>query len=450
MLAQQHGRAPVASSPLQQPQQARQQPPLSGAPGGEQPPMAPGQQLGQVRGAPPRGLPSALVRGLESADGALTEDCSALVDFLVQRKDGDLAKAEDFLRRCLEIVKAQKPDTRGGPAAAATTDSRFDLFEGFHGDFTDSKPATLVLVVNGQLAVVGHLIGKGGSAISKLEKEGNVRIRVEDPQPGSSERRVYVNGALANCTYVQQLITKRVNEKLRQEGIHQDLIKIFLPQETISHVIGKGGSNIKRVERESGARVKIWHEQTLMADSAVGKVMVIHGLNHQRTMAQYLILRQVTNLSTSANRHPESKKSSQDGDFPTTVPSDFDQAAASGQAPASAAVAQSQQWGPISGDDQPWSNNPTANPVDWDAGSTFRPFAGGAGDTPASSDHPGPGLASEMFLGAFNNPPHQHHQQPQGPHTGGPSPVLLGEYMNPGNGYVPAFPGYPNPSDSLS
>jgi len=270
----------------------------------------------------------------------LASNPATLVDFILRAKAGDTEQVEQYLQQCIGMLRTRSSpsdamglvnlSTTGGapPSAngslatalnpALVTDERFDLFDSFLGDFSDSKPATLVLVVNGQLAVVGHLIGKGGTAISRLEKEGNVRIRVEDPQAGSSERRVYVNGALANCTYVQQLITKRVNEKLKQEGIHQDLIKIFLPQDTISHVIGKGGSNIKRVEKDSGARVKIWHEQTLVADSAVGKIMVIHGNNQQRTMAQYLILRQVTNLASNMNRHDPKKAGLGEKDGPVS------------------------------------------------------------------------------------------------------------------------------------
>jgi len=229
-----------------------------------------------------------------------SDDFNQTLNFIVRCKDGDLKKAEDFLRECMRSLKRnQNPDEETEESEDTSEANR--EFGSFVGDETDDKPTTLVLLVPGQPHIIGHLIGKSGSEITKLESAANVSIRVESKSKmplGSSERRIYIVGSVANCIYTQQRITQRINEKLREEGVKQELIKVVIPHESVPHLIGKGGSCIKRLQELSRARIQV-EQETSVVPGTIGRAVTIQGTQYERSMAQYLISRQMAeNRST--------------------------------------------------------------------------------------------------------------------------------------------------------
>ncbi|GBG26133.1 RNA-binding protein Nova-2 [Hondaea fermentalgiana] len=227
-----------------------------------------------------------------------SDDFGEALDFIMRCKDNDGAAAESFLRGTLRLLR-QRLNLDDEDAEDEENGNR--EFDAFIGDDSDDKQTTLVLLVPGQSHIIGHLIGKSGSEITKLEAEANVSIRVESKSKmplGSSERRIFIVGSVANSVYTQQRITQRIHEKLREEGVKQELIKIVIPHESVPHLIGKGGSSIKRLQELSHARIQV-EQETSVVPGTIGRSVTIQGTQYERSLAQYLVSRQMTeNRST--------------------------------------------------------------------------------------------------------------------------------------------------------
>jgi hypothetical protein len=67
---------------------------------------------------------------------------------------------------------------------------------------------------------------------------------------------------------------------------------VQVPNEIVRHLIGKSGANINRVQHESGARIQVEPESSMMS-GALGRTIIFQGAARSRTFAQYLILRQI-------------------------------------------------------------------------------------------------------------------------------------------------------------
>jgi transcription antitermination factor NusA-like protein len=183
------------------------------------------------------------------------------------------------------------------------------------GDEIDQRLSTLVILVPGRAHIVGHLIGKGGAEVGRIEREMSVTIKIESASKTSvalMERSVCIIGSVASTTLAQQYVSHKVHEKLLSEGVQAEVLKMVVPNEIVRHLIGKSGANINRLQNESGvraclcgvtdvfrgpgpraqARIQVEPEST-MTSGALGRTIVLQGAERCRTFAQYLISRQV-------------------------------------------------------------------------------------------------------------------------------------------------------------
>jgi len=163
------------------------------------------------------------------------------------------------------------------------------------GDEIDQRLATLVILVPGRAHIVGHLIGKGGAEVGRIEREMSVTIKIEAASKMNVqlvERSVCIIGTVGAATLAQQLVSHKVHEKLLSEGVQAEVLKMVVPNEIVRHLIGKNGANINRLQNESGARIQVEPEST-MPPASVGRTIVLQGAERCRTFAQYLILRQI-------------------------------------------------------------------------------------------------------------------------------------------------------------
>lgn len=164
------------------------------------------------------------------------------------------------------------------------------------GDEIDLRPSTLIMLVPGKPHIIGHLIGKGGVEIGKIEAETGVIVKIEtqDKMPvGSMERRISIIGTIKSNVIAQQYISIKIQEKLLQEGIQQEILRLVVPNETVRHLIGKSGANINKLQNESGARIQVEAESSMIPGS-IGRTIVLQGNQACRTRAQYLIARQMS------------------------------------------------------------------------------------------------------------------------------------------------------------
>jgi predicted PilT family ATPase len=151
------------------------------------------------------------------------------------------------------------------------------------------------MLVSRDPLIIGHIIGKNGSEITRMERENYVSIEIESERFEKPDIQVRIKGRLVSVTTSQQLVSHSVYERLLSQGIQAELIKIVISDHFVSHVIGKKGVNIRRIENESGSRIQI--------DTAVhkmGRTVTIRGIEKSRTYALYLMMRLVVMASNES------------------------------------------------------------------------------------------------------------------------------------------------------
>lgn len=165
---------------------------------------------------------------------------------------------------------------------------------------SDGKKIALKFLISNSQA--GSLIGNGGKSIKELIAITNCRINVSGPQeqyPGTSERVVLIVGLLNNVLLAQQMMwemfafmVKSADEDTKSEwnpeivsanlGLNNEvdvIAKISIPAACGGLILGKGGSTIKSLAEESGARILMTgkdealftHERVLTISGAAGE-----------------------------------------------------------------------------------------------------------------------------------------------------------------------------------
>jgi hypothetical protein len=71
---------------------------------------------------------------------------------------------------------------------------------------------------------------------------------------GLGEGQVSTRSPSANFATSQQLVLAKVTEKTKAMG---NTLKFVIPNDLVSHVIGKAGTVIKRLQLESGAQLQV-------------------------------------------------------------------------------------------------------------------------------------------------------------------------------------------------
>ncbi|KAK4844877.1 hypothetical protein QYF36_025480 [Acer negundo] len=128
------------------------------------------------------------------------------------------------------------------------------------------------------VSVVGGLIGKAGSIISSISAETGCVIRCQEVIPGSDHRVVLVvgSGSIAKegeergeVSSAQEAVV-RVFERVWEvegEGKSDDVwyCGLLADKTHIRAVIGKGGRNVTRIRRETGAKIRMLPPPTCAA-----------------------------------------------------------------------------------------------------------------------------------------------------------------------------------------
>ncbi|CCD61630.1 K Homology domain-containing protein [Caenorhabditis elegans] len=112
----------------------------------------------------------------------------------------------------------------------------------------------------------GMIIGKGGEMIKRLAAETGTKIQFKpDTNPNSEDRIAVIMGTRDQIYRATERITEIVNRAIKNNGAPQDrgsagtvlpgqsIFYMHVPAGKCGLVIGKGGENIKQIERETGA-----------------------------------------------------------------------------------------------------------------------------------------------------------------------------------------------------
>ncbi|XP_067650630.1 insulin-like growth factor 2 mRNA-binding protein 2 isoform X2 [Haliotis asinina] len=126
-------------------------------------------------------------------------------------------------------------------------------------------------------STVGAVIGSKGSNIKNIMRLSNARIKimqapknetngqdgpVQMPAPRLNERKVIITGNPESQWKAQFYIFERVRAEnmVSIEEVHLRS-EVMVPKSSIGRIIGKGGQNVKELQRVSGAIVKLPDEQ---------------------------------------------------------------------------------------------------------------------------------------------------------------------------------------------
>lgn len=106
----------------------------------------------------------------------------------------------------------------------------------------------------------GHVIGKGGSVLTKIKTDSNARVRIsaiDEVIPGTRERICTIAGTLASVLLAQKLISNALVENSKQPmDSPQRVLKLLLSHMAVGCVIGRGGTLIKEMMMQTGAIIK--------------------------------------------------------------------------------------------------------------------------------------------------------------------------------------------------
>ena len=174
-------------------------------------------------------------------------------------------------------------------------------FEGekyFH-IFLEVLPLLKILIPN---YAAGAIIGKGGTNIGDLQNQYGAKIRLSPSRefyPGTEERIVVLTGEVSQIIDLNNYIIDKVHidategpgARLRDEERGQK-VKIVVPNATAGLVIGRGGSTIKALQEETGAKIMISGRDEAKVPGE--RIITISGNTDQRTEATQKVISKVS------------------------------------------------------------------------------------------------------------------------------------------------------------
>jgi len=138
-------------------------------------------------------------------------------------------------------------------------------------------------------SAVGLIIGRGGEMIKRISNESGARIQFEqDDGSNPLESVAILNGFESQVARAATIIDELIN-RFNPET-QPSSITMVVPISKTGLVIGRGGEVIKKINRETGARVDLSRDSPI---DGVNNLFVIKGNPHQIQSAQQAIFAQI-------------------------------------------------------------------------------------------------------------------------------------------------------------
>ena len=128
---------------------------------------------------------------------------------------------------------------------------------------------------------VGYVIGRGGSNVRQVEESTSTRIKFKEDTLGADGKIVVVTGRPEAVERARAAIQATVGERLTEELVTASM---SIPGSAVGRIIGKQGSNIRSMQKETGAQLHI--DSGRRGDEGV---CTIRGSEKQVQMAQQLL-----------------------------------------------------------------------------------------------------------------------------------------------------------------
>ncbi|KAI9090033.1 hypothetical protein DFS34DRAFT_585359 [Phlyctochytrium arcticum] len=139
----------------------------------------------------------------------------------------------------------------------------------------------------------GVIIGKGGKNVAEVREQTGVKAGVSKVVHGVHERILTVSGSLdavAKAYYhvAKHLLENPIENTRQREPAHPECTttRLLVAHQLMGSIIGKGGSRIRDIQEESGARIVVSKE---MLPQSTERVIEIYGLVDSIQIAVYQI-----------------------------------------------------------------------------------------------------------------------------------------------------------------
>ena len=150
--------------------------------------------------------------------------------------------------------------------------------------------------------MVGFVIGRQGSKVKELETQTNTKIRFREVSDG---KVAMVTGQLECVEKAIEAIQMVVKEKNEKKQVKR--VELVIPSHAIGRLIGKQGSNIVAMQKESGARISVDR------GSGATRSCTITGNNDQVTRGVALVEQSLAESQAALHRSHLNKKLRDDG-----------------------------------------------------------------------------------------------------------------------------------------
>lgn len=184
-------------------------------------------------------------------------------------------KACEIAKQIIEDLTADYPEGEGGDAGA------------FGGQFGDNAPEAVVEIYI-HVEKCGKVIGSRGSKIHEIQDDTGAQVDVGRKETAVNGKiLVTLSGGTDACAMAKETIEALVAETGDREQVDSgETLEMWIREKKCGLVIGAGGSQIKDIQIDSGARVKIGKRDTATG----GKVMVtLSGTMEQCELAKSII-----------------------------------------------------------------------------------------------------------------------------------------------------------------
>ncbi|KAI8914039.1 hypothetical protein DFJ77DRAFT_549251 [Powellomyces hirtus] len=145
----------------------------------------------------------------------------------------------------------------------------------------------------------GVIIGKGGKNVAEIRDVTNVKAGVSKVVQGVHERVLTVSGtvdSLAKAFYfvAKHLLDNPVESPRQREPVQPDCttVRLLVAHQLMGSIIGKGGSRIRDIQEESGAKITVSKD---MLPQSTERVIEIYGLADSIQIAVYQICECILN-----------------------------------------------------------------------------------------------------------------------------------------------------------
>ncbi|KAE8985550.1 hypothetical protein PF005_g21636 [Phytophthora fragariae] len=239
-------------------------------------------------------------------DEAVAKAQSAVEDILFNPQQAMKLKQEQ-LRKVAELNGTLNenyggPDSHSGGGAGAGGNSHYGSGGDGQSSYDMKVPRDLV----------GYIIGRGGETIRDLQMKSGAHIQIvreEEGAPQTADRFVNITGNQDALELAQRLIQNLIDERQQNQGSSggfrerddrdrmarygginpdgTDSVELFVPNERVGLIIGRGGCTIKAIQQRTGTSVTI--PQTPDPNHPEMRLITIRGTMEAKEAAKFEI-----------------------------------------------------------------------------------------------------------------------------------------------------------------